>query len=193
MNAMPNRWIVEDERRYPAEDAPLIQPFMVGDASHGLTLGILEATGGSATLTNREGLALALSQVTAARLLPPLVDLPTGMDLLNYRVNLGESLDPILVRELSLVLESRWKDFGWEQLEPHTYLSVIGAGVAACIETTPGDEQLYLRYNSSLANELFHAGRAIDLPRSRLFLQSALHEKVNQLLAQLRERCWQWF
>ena len=189
---MPNRWIVEDERRYPAEDESSIQPFMTGDDPRGLTLAVLEA-GGSSSLISREGLALALSQVTAARLLPPLVDLPTGMDLLNYRVDLRESLDPILVRELSLVLESLWKDFGWEQLEPHTYLSVIGAGVAACIETTPGDEQLYLRYNSSLANELFHAGRAIDLPRSRLFLQSALHEKVNQLLTQLRDRCWQWF
>ena len=61
MNALPNRWIVEDECRYPAEDAPLIQPFMVGDATNGLTLGILEATGDSATLIRREGLALALS------------------------------------------------------------------------------------------------------------------------------------
>ncbi len=73
-----------------------------------------------------------------------------------------------------------------------SYTFVIGAGVAATLDLHPGREQLYLRYASDLADELYLAGRAIDLPRSRLFLQTTLYERVDALLAQLRERCWRW-
>ncbi len=182
-----------DESRYPAEAEAPIQPFLVDREQPFLALCWAGETGGWSSMVSRETLALALSQVTAAHILPPLVDLPAGVDLLNYRVELRQKLDPLLVRELTLVLESNWRSYGWEQVGPHTYLCVIGAGVAACMDMADGDEQLTLRYNNGLANELFHAGRAIDLPRSRLFLQTALYEKVNELLALLRSRCWQWF
>jgi hypothetical protein len=72
------------------------------------------------------------------------------------------------------------------------YASVIGAGVAACIDTTPGDETLYLRYATTLAAELFVAGRTTDMPRSQLFLQTALYERVDILLEQMRVRTWYW-
>lgn len=191
MKALLNSHIVVDERCCPADDAALAQPFLAGENRSVPALSWLEH-GEWAELMTREHTALALSQVTAANLLPPLLDLPTGVDLLQYRVELREQLDPILVRELALILESQWQGLGWEQVSDTTFLCVIGAGVAACIETTAGEECLSLRYASGLANELFHAGRAIDLPRSRLFLQTTLHEKVNPLLARLRDCCWQW-
>jgi hypothetical protein len=182
--------IVEDERRYPEENPDQFQPFLV-NGSDGLSLSLLER-GEWSQVVNRESTAWAISQITAAQILPPLVEVPTGAELLNYRVHLRDQIDPILVRELRLILESNWQDLGWEQLSGSTFLCVIGAGVAACIDLTSGEEQLYLRYASSLANDLFHAGRALDLPRSRLFLQTALYEKVNLLLAGLRDRSWQW-
>jgi hypothetical protein len=191
MKALLNSHIVVDERCCPAEDEALAQPFLPGANRSVPALSWLEK-GDWADLMNHENTALALSQVTAANVLPPLLDLPTGVDLLQYRVELRDQLDPILVRELALILENQWQALGWEQVSETSFLCVIGAGVAACIETTPGEECLYLRYASVLANELFHAGRAIDLPRSRLFLQTTLHEKINPLLARLRDRCWQW-
>ena len=189
MKALLNSSIVVDERSCPSEDESLAQPFLLGDDPTVPALSWLEE---GEWAMGRENMAFALSQVTAANLLPPLLDLPTGVDLLHYRVELREKLDPILVRELALILERRWQALGWEQVSETSFLCVIGAGVAACIETTSGCECLSLRYANGLANELFHAGRAIDLPRSRLFLQTTLHEKINPLLARLRDRCWQW-
>lgn len=191
MKALLNSRLVVDERCCPAEEEALMQPFLAGDNHCVPGLSWLER-GNWAGLMDRENSALALSQVTAANLLPPLLDLPTGADLLRYRVELREKLDPALVRELALIVEHEWRALGWEQVGETSFLCVIGAGVAACIETVPGEECLYLRYASGLANELFHAGRAIDLPRSRLFLQTTLHEKINPILARLRDRCWQW-
>jgi hypothetical protein len=190
---LPYTRIVVDERTGPADDPIILQPFLI-DEDHGqppLSLDWLEKGQWSAFMS-REGTALALSQVTAAHILPPLLDLPTGVDLLNYRVALRDRLDPVLVRELALILEHNWRELGWEQVGPTTFLCVIGAGAATCIETRPGKEQLYLRYASSLANELFHAGHAVDTLRSRLFLQTTLYEKVNELLTRLRCNCWDW-
>jgi hypothetical protein len=183
--------LVSEERSQPADAPAQWQPFLVGDQA-ALSLTEWEVNGGP-VFTERETVAFALSQVTAAQMLPPLLALPNGVDLLNYRVELRDRLDAILVRELSLALEASWKRLGWENTGHQTYLCVIGAGVTACIDTVPGAERLYLRYASPLANELFHAGRTLDLPRSRLFLQTALYEKINDLLALVRDRCWQWF
>ncbi len=191
MKAFSFSHIVVDERACPGEDEPRTQPFLMAGERHVPAMSVLERGDWSAFM-NRESTALALSQVTAAQILPPLVELPTGEDLLNYRVNLRSQLDPILVRELVLILENQWRELGWEQLAPNTYLCVIGAGAAACMVTTANEEHLYLRYANGLANELFHAGRAVDLPRSRLFLQTTLYEKINALLHRLRENCWSW-
>jgi len=98
----------------------------------------------------------------------------------------------VLVRELALVLENDWRALGWEQVGRSRYLCVIGAGVAASLDTTPGAEQLDLRYATELETELFHAGCAPDRLRSRLFLQSALYEKMNVLLTRVRSNIWHW-
>jgi hypothetical protein len=182
----PLHHIVEDERSTPPEDVQEWQPYLrPGSAS----LAWLERT---PEAMSRESMALALSRVTAAHILPPLVEVPTGEDLLKYRVELRDVLDPILVAELGLILSDQWQALHWEKVGQQTFMFVIGAGVAATIDLTRGEEQLYLRYGSELANELYLAGRAPDLTRSRLFLQTALYERVDALLEQLRERCWQW-
>jgi hypothetical protein len=180
--------IVEDERRYPEENPEQLQPFLINRPTS-LSLNRLEQC---SEIISRESAAWALSHVTAAQILPPLLDVPTGVELLNYRVYLRAQLDPVLVDELRLILESNWQEKDWERLSERTFLCVIGAGVAACIDTTPNTEQLYLRYASDIANGLFHAGHAPDLLRSRLFLQTALYEKVDNLLVSLRDRAWQW-
>ena len=151
-----------------------------------------QESGDWSDLFSREQTALALSQVTAAHILPPLTELPCGTDLLDYCVNLREHMDESLVRELAMMLNADWRELGWEQVNGATYLCVIGAGVAGCIDTTPNQERLYLRYAASLENELYLAGCTVDLPRSRLFLQTALYERIDTLLAEVRARTWHW-
>lgn len=139
-----------------------------------------------------EQTAFVLAQFTAAHILPPMVDLPCGSDLLNYRVDLRGTIGPGLLRELTEVLVTQGSECGWVRVHQYAYLSVIGAGVAARLDVTPGSEHLTLQIEPNLANELFHAGRAPDLPRSRLFLQASLYENVDRLLTRLRQRTWYW-
>jgi hypothetical protein len=149
-------------------------------------------TGKTADFMSREEMAYALSQVNAQRTLLPLTNLACGSDLLRYQVTLADCLDYSLLAELRMVLHEQGHELHWEQIGHQSYLCVIGAGVAACLEMTPGAEMLTLRYASSLENELFHAGQTLDLPRSRLFLQAALYERFDLLLAQVRQRTWHW-
>ncbi|MCX9079839.1 MAG: hypothetical protein OIN84_17875 [Candidatus Methanoperedens sp.] len=141
---------------------------------------------------SKEQTALALSRVTAANILPPLTELACGTDLLSYNVTLHDHMDESLVRELAMMLNADWHELGWERVNGSTYLCVIGAGVAGCIDITPNQERIYLRYATSLENELYLAGRAVDLPRSRLFLQTALYERIDSLLIEVRARTWHW-
>lgn len=182
MNAyqFPERLIVSEDRSLPDAAAASFQPFLAGGAR--------EMPGAPAP----EQIAFALGQVTAAAVLPPLTRLACGSDLLEYSVRLGARLEPALLRDLALVLAQRGRDLGWTQTSATAFLSVIGAGVAVCIDTAPGAETLQLRYDTELANELFHAGHTPDLPRSRLFLQTTLYEQVDVLLAAVREQVWHW-
>lgn len=175
------RLLVSENRSLPHTTA-CFQPFLRGGAEE--IPGVPRPTA--------EQVALALSQVTAARVLPPLTQLVCGADLLTYRVRLRDRLEATLVRDLALVLAHRWRELGWAQVSSDTYLNVIGAGVAVCIDTEPDAETLYLRYDSTLAHKLLLAGRTPDLLRSRLFLQTALYEQVNGLLAAVREQVWRW-
>jgi hypothetical protein len=186
----------DDDRSNPAKDnSPNFQPFLRSDdgaAIKHMGIRMAQTSGNWSDFMSPEQTAVALGQVTATKILPPLTELPTGNDLLEYSVNLRDHLDESVVRELRLLLETNWRDLGWERTTPTSYLCVIGAGAAACIDTTRNREQIYLRYASELENELYLAGRTVDLPRSRLGLQIALREKVNVLLSQVRSRAWQW-
>lgn len=155
-----------------------------------LLLALAQQCGGWFEFLNREQTALALSQLTAAHILPPLVPLLYGSDLLEYEVAFRSQLDETILNELRIVLAREWREMGWEQVGKDTYLCVIGAGVAACLNTTPNNECLSLRYSSDLQHELYLAGRTVDLPRSRLFLQTALYEKFNLVLSRVRAHLW---
>lgn len=190
MNHFYHKRITIDDSCCAPEDSVSFQPFL-SDLAHGMTLSALE-DGDWTDPMQRERLSLALSQVTASHILPPLVEVPTGEDLLNYEVILRDKLDPVLVTELRLILDQQWRELEWVKMGAYSYSFVIGAGVAATLDLSRGAETLSLRYASDLADELYLAGRAIDLPRSRLFLQTALYERVDALLALVRERCWGW-
>jgi len=140
----------------------------------------------------QEQMAYALGQVTASNVLQSLTLLENGYEMLEYHVNLRDSLHPDLVKELVSVLDSSGSSLYWNQVDVSCYLCVIGAGVAACIDTTPGQEQLYLRYANTLVDALHQAQRAAELPRSLLFLQTTLYERFDLLLAEVRKRTWHW-
>jgi hypothetical protein len=194
-NPVTNR-LLHDERSGPSEELTNVcQPLTIvpaADPLSGLRSALAFEKGTWGQFLSPEQTAWCISQLTAAHLLPPLTRLPCGSDLLTYQVWLRDRLGPFLVDELDQVLAENWRQMGWEHVAAHSYMCVIGAGVAARIDATPGDEQLCLRYESALANELFHAGRAVDLPRSRLFLQQTLFEQVDALLTLVRARLWCW-
>ncbi|MBZ0293384.1 MAG: hypothetical protein K8L99_12525 [Anaerolineae bacterium] len=169
------------------------RPFLQSDRT--ITAAILQAawhSGHWGDFLSPEQTALHLSQVTAAHILPRMVELPSGTDLVNYRVDLRAHMSGALVSELRMVLPALEAESDWKKVGNDRYVCVIGAGVAACLDATPDAEVLYLRYASDVENMLFLAGRTLDLPRSRLFLQTALDEKFDLILKQVRNRMWLW-
>lgn len=143
-------------------------------------------------LNNKEQVALALSKVRAENILPALTDLSHGTDLLGYHVKLREHLHDVIVQEVSHVLHESWRQTDWKQVGVNQYLCVIGAGVAVCMDTTPHEESLSLRYARELESEMYLTGTAPDRVRSRLGLQTNLNEKLDTLLATARSRIWYW-
>jgi uncharacterized membrane protein YgaE (UPF0421/DUF939 family) len=109
-----------------------------------------------------------------------------------YQVRLRNQMDSALVDELNAALALNDPDSNWKQIEAQLYACVIGAGVAAVIDTTPGSETLTLRYANALVPALCRARQVAELPRSLLFLQSILYERFDELLEQARARLWFW-
>jgi len=175
----------------PKEELVARQPFLIQEGERDYFIQKMAREVGTWTeTTSPEQTAFALAHVTAAHVLPPIMPLPSGTDLLGYCVQLRDHMDGALVDELAMVLKASWRQLGWEQVGTATYLCVIGAGVAACIDMTRGE--LGLRYDSELEHALYLAGRTLDLPRSRFFLQSNLYERFDVLLDQVRMRTWNW-
>lgn len=189
-----NRLISEERLRPNKQDTTFEdQLFLSGDSTFRQRRAVIAREIGSwQEEFSPEQTAYALAQVTASNILPPLLRMDSGSDLLHYQVRLRDYLDDMLVTELVTVLDSCAMDTQWEQVEASEYACVIGAGVAACINTAPGEEQLYLRYANALAAELGRVQRAAELPRSLLFLQTALQEKLDVLLQEVRRRTWFW-
>jgi hypothetical protein len=183
-----------EERSYLTSDETLVQeqPFLSGHKADFHSAELLRELGGWESHISPEQTAFELSQVTAASVLPPLMQLDSGSELLEYHVRLRDHLASYMVMEMMAVLDSCGEELNWNQVDTTTYVCVIGAGVAACIDTTPGQEILYLRYANTLVSKLYGARRAAEMPRSLLFLQTTLHERVDALLAQARPRCWYW-
>jgi hypothetical protein len=192
----PRYLVAEERQKRPSSESLLEnQPFLHQGLMNPIgyrTAQLAREAGKWADMMDNEQTAYALAQVSAANILPPLVDLEDGNALLEYCVTLRDHLDGALVDELVSILDMRAAEFHWSRVEATVYASVIGAGVAACIDTTRTAERLYLRYANTLAAEFFVAGRAAEMPRSRLFLQTALHERLDTLLQQTRTRTWFW-
>lgn len=185
----------ERSRREPDESLLENQPFLPQGLMNPITYFSAQMSREAGVWTeamSQEQTAYALAQVSAASVLPPLLDLADGNALLDYHVKLRDHLDSALVAELAAVLATRGQEFHWNRVDVTVFSSVIGWGVAACIDTTDKAETLYLRYANSLAAEFFIAGRAADMPRSRLAMQEALYERVDILLEQTRIRTWYW-
>jgi hypothetical protein len=186
--------LIAEERRYFTENDSLIeaQSFVPAQRMNFLNGELLRESGGWERDVSPEQTALELSQVTAARVLPPLMELDSGSELLEYHVRLRDHLANFLVSEMMAVLDSCGSELNWNQVDTTSYACVIGAGVAACIDTTPGQEILYLRYANTLVTKLYGARHAAEMPVSLLFLQTTLHERVDAILEQARPRCWHW-
>jgi hypothetical protein len=191
------RLLVSEERVFPAEgsSALQLQPFLHNGFLHRVerfSMNLTREQGSWANAMSKEQTAYALAQVSASQVLPQLVELDTGNEVLEYRVRLRDHLDSTLVSELVHVLANCGQELHWGQVDSNIYAAVIGAGVAACIDTTPQHETLYFRCATALVSQLNNAHHAAELPRSLLFLQTALYERFDVILDQIRNRVWFW-
>lgn len=139
-----------------------------------------------------EQTAYALGQLTAAAILPHLDEVWEAGDLLEYRVCLRERVDSWVIDELADVLDTCGADLNWDQVDSASYVSPIGAGMAACIDMSKGKETLRLRYAAFLSNILHNTRYPMELPRSLYFLQANLDERFDVLLEQVRQRAAGW-
>jgi hypothetical protein len=133
-----------------------------------------------------EQTAYALSQVQAAQALPSLTEYVSVAALLECRITLRDHLDTALVEAVtqSLVLHSA--TVHWNRIDSTNFASVVGAGVAACIDTTTGGEVLYLRFANEVATAITKARREAELPHSLLGLETHIGERVDELLLHAR-------
>jgi hypothetical protein len=191
------RLLVSDERSLPSKESSTFerQPFLQNASTSPLDRFITDLTreqGVWQDTLSKEQTAYALAQVSASNVLPPLVEMHTGYAMLEYKVELRGHIDSLLVTELARVLHLHGQDLHWGKVEADVFAAVIGAGVAACIDTTPGREFLNLRYANALEMEFSTTRHAAELSRSALFLQSALHERFDAVLERVRARIWHW-
>lgn len=186
--------LMAEERRKPTRRDTLLEKhsFLASHKTDFLMGELLREGGTWENEISPEQTAFELSQVTASRVLPPLLELDSGSELLEYHVRLRDHLANFLVSEMMAVLDACGDELNWNQVDTMTYACVIGAGVAACIDTTPDQEILYLRYANTLVTKLYGARHAAEMPISLLFLQTTLHERVDAILEQARPRCWYW-
>lgn len=141
---------------------------------------------------SQEKIAFAVGKLTAAQILPALTDMRDGCELLDFSIHLRHYMSGDLVDELAAVLDTRGESLYWNRVDQNGYACVIGSGVAAFIDTTRDAETLHLRYANGLIHELYRAHRAAEMPRSLLFLQTALYERIDALLADVRTCIWHW-
>ncbi|MEO8610193.1 MAG: hypothetical protein ABI690_20025 [Chloroflexota bacterium] len=191
------RLLVTDERAALPKNSSTFecQPFLQIDAMHPLdrfTANLSREQGAWANALSKEQTAYALAQVSAVNILPSLVELDTGYALLEYSVKLRDHMDGLLLAELVQVLQNEGQNAHWGKVDATVFAAVIGAGVAACIDITSGQETLHLRYANALVTEFSTARRVAELSRSALFLQSALHERFDALLEPIRAHIWFW-
>lgn len=195
MSPFPLHQLVFEDRAYPDDHPSVISPFVYLPQTYPGSQFVHELArqyGCWSDVLPPEQTAYALAQVSAATVLPPLTRLNSGSELLEYCVHLRSVMSDALVSELAATLNTPDAEPHWQQVHANGFACVIGAGVAAYLDTTPGSESLSLRYANALVPALLRAHRAAELPRSRLFLQTALYERFDALLSSARARAWFW-
>lgn len=187
----PHLWLDESSRPSTYDEILETQPFIKSHqlpAVDRLLLNHAQSTGQWTQWMNTEQTAFALGQVTAAQTLPSLAEYVTIAALLECRVRLRDFLNEIVVETLIAVLNEEGSSLFWNKVDRAAFLCVVGSGVAACIDTTPDEETLYLRYANEVANAISNAQNEADLPRSILGIQNILHERFDALLHSTRAR-----
>jgi len=139
-------------------------------------------------ILSAEQTAYALGQINTARALPHLTEFVTASTLLDSRIRLRDFLDDCLVDAITNTLSTEADLLEWKQVEATSYVCVIGAGAAACIETIHGNEKVYLRYANNIAQAIAQAQNETELPRSLLGLQINLQHCIDLLLARARTK-----
>lgn len=192
----PFRMMSDDRAKPCANDSLMSQAVFIHRddqcAGERFIIALTREAGNWSDICSAEQTAYILGQLTAAVVLPPVPSARQGRDLLSYCVRLRERLDTWVIDELADVLDTCGADMNWEQVDRMAYASAIGAGMAACIDLTPGREMLYLRYTARLAEEFHNACCTTELPRSSLFLQANLDERFDALLHSIRKRALHW-
>lgn len=195
MSPLQQRRIVFEERSTPDENLPFVCPLLgspQGDLSDQFVTELVYEYGHWSDMMTTEQTAYALAQVSAANILPPLTCLNNGYELLDYRVLLREVMNDELVAEIVTMLDLYDPEGYWQQVDATGYACVIGAGVAAYLDASRGNESLSLRYANALVPVMLRAHGAAELPRSLLFLQTTLYERFDALLARVRGSVWYW-
>lgn len=194
MSPFQLRQMIFEDRSTPDDDQRQSHPFVYQPEAAGerFITELHYEYGHWSEQTLPEQTAYALGQTTAATILPPLTGLNSGDELLDYQVRLRDVMSAALVAEITAALHTADLGGHWQQVQANAYACVIGAGVAAHLDATPGSESLSLRYANALVPILRSAHRAAELPRSRLFLQTTLYERFDMLLARARANVWFW-
>ncbi|MBL8153209.1 MAG: hypothetical protein JNM70_03420 [Anaerolineae bacterium] len=189
--------IVTEERSCSllGESPIVFQPFVARSILNSHDALILDAArheGRWTQILTAEQTALTLGQMTSAGSLPWLRDTTSLIGLLDYHVFLRDHLDGCLVDEIVNTLANEHESKLWTRIENGVYICVIGAGVAACIDTTPNLEVLYLRYAEAIIDAIAAAQFERDLPRSVRGLQLTLWERLDALFDGARLRLLHW-
>lgn len=194
-NSYHERLIVE-ERSSSADVLTQFQPFLMTSETaltDPLLVSLTRQHGNWENLMSREQTAYALGQVTATSIMPPFSTIENGRDLIEYRVWLSDVLEAGILRDVGLVLEQSCRELNWHRMQESVYVHAFGtSGVAACIDTSAGEESLYFRYANEVFEELHGAGCVAEIPFKLAQLEVGLHQCFDKLLRQVRSRSMHW-
>ncbi|MEZ4667197.1 MAG: hypothetical protein R3E39_04645 [Anaerolineae bacterium] len=185
----PRPWFTEISSPSAQGSSISIQPFMGQERASPLDLYFIYSLKVSENWENwfsAEQSAYALAQVQAALALPSLTEFASVAALLECRVNFRTHLDDTIVEAITKVLISRGASINWNRVDSVNFASVVGAGVAACVDITSGGEVLYLRFANDVATAITKAKREAELPQSLQGLETLIRERIDELLAYAR-------
>lgn len=185
----PRPWFTEISSPSAQGSAVSIQPFLRKERGNSLDLFLISTIsehGQWDKYFTAEQTAYALARVRAAEAIPSLIEIASAAALLECRIKLREHLNATLTEAITNALIHHGASINWNRIDSTSFASVVGAGVAACIDTTPNDEILYLRFANEVATAISNARREAELPQSLLGLETHICERIDELLVYAR-------